>query len=58
MLFINSNVIRQGIGRMLLLHAINDLGITRVDVNEQNEQAIGFMSILVLRRIRDLNLMG
>jgi putative acetyltransferase len=42
MLFINSNVIHQGIGRMLLLHAINDLGITRVDVNEQNEQAVGF----------------
>ena len=27
---------------MLVQHAINDLGITRVDVNEQNEQALGF----------------
>ena len=42
MLFINSNFMHQGIGKMLLLHAIHDLAITRVDVNEQNEQAIGF----------------
>jgi putative acetyltransferase len=42
MLFIDSDFRHQGVGKMLLLHAINDLGITRVDVNEQNEQAIGF----------------
>ena len=42
MLFIDSRFIGKGIGKMLLLHAINDLNITRVDVNEQNEQALKF----------------
>ena len=42
MLFIDSGSIGKGIGKMLLLHAINDLNITRVDVNEQNEQALKF----------------
>lgn len=27
---------------MLATHAINELGATKVDVNEQNEQALGF----------------
>ena len=42
MLFIDSRSIGKGIGKMLLLHAINDLKITKVDVNEQNEQAVKF----------------
>ena len=42
MLFIDSRCIGKGIGKMLLLHAINDLNITKVDVNEQNEQALKF----------------
>lgn len=42
MLFIDSRSIGKGIGRILLLHAINDFNITKVDVNEQNEQALKF----------------
>ena len=42
MLFIDSRSIGKGIGKMLLLHAINNLNITKVDVNEQNEQALKF----------------
>lgn len=42
MLFIDAAHQGRGIGKMLLLHAINNLHITKVDVNEQNEQAIRF----------------
>lgn len=42
MLFIHPAWRRQGIGRRLLIYAITALGATRVDVNEQNEQAVGF----------------
>lgn len=42
MLFIDARSIGKGIGKLLLLHAINDLNITKVDVNEQNEQALKF----------------
>ena len=42
MLFIRADFIGHGIGKRLLLHAINRLNITKVDVNEQNEQALGF----------------
>ncbi len=31
-----------GIGRQLLVYAIDVLGATTLDVNEQNEQALGF----------------
>ena len=42
MLFIDAHSIGKGIGKLLLLHAINQLNITKVDVNEQNEQALKF----------------
>lgn len=42
MLFIDPALRGQGIGRRLLRHAVDVLGATRVDVNEQNEQAVGF----------------
>jgi putative acetyltransferase len=42
MLFIHADHIGKGAGRMLLLHAINELGIKKVDVNEQNGQALAF----------------
>jgi len=42
MLFIDPTWRGQGIGRRLLEHAVQTLGATRVDVNEQNEQAVGF----------------
>ena len=42
MLFIHPNQRGKGIGKALLEHAVKKLGITKVDVNEQNEQALGF----------------
>lgn len=42
MLFISPDAHRKGIGAMLVAYAIKELGATKVDVNEQNEQALGF----------------
>ena len=42
MLFLHPSVFGKGIGRMLTLFAIQELKATKVDVNEQNEQAVGF----------------
>ena len=42
MLFIDPESQGQGIGTALCRHAVDRLGVTRVDVNEQNPQALGF----------------
>jgi putative acetyltransferase len=42
MLFIDPAWRGRGIGRRLLIHAVEEIGATTVDVNEQNEQAVGF----------------
>ena len=42
MLFVAPAGMGQGVGRQLVAHAIATLGVSRVDVNEQNEQALGF----------------
>jgi putative acetyltransferase len=42
MLFISPKARGKGIGAMLARHAIHTQGATRVDVNEQNLQALGF----------------
>lgn len=42
MLFIHPDFIGKGIGKTLLEYAIENLNVTNVDVNEQNEQAVGF----------------
>lgn len=42
MLFIKPDNRGKGIGELLLNYAIDIMGIDSVDVNEQNEQAIGF----------------
>jgi len=42
MLFIAPDSRGQGIGTALCRHAVDCLGVTRVDVNEQNPQALGF----------------
>ena len=42
MLFIHPRWRGQGIGRRLVSYAVTSLGATLVDVNEQNEQAVGF----------------
>ena len=42
MLFIDPKYRGKGIGKSLLNFGIKNLNITKVDVNEQNEQAVGF----------------
>ena len=42
MLFVHADAIGKGVGKALLNHAINDVKVTKVDVNAQNEQAVGF----------------
>lgn len=42
MLFIDPSIRGKGIGKALLHYALHTLGTTKVDVNEQNEQAVGF----------------
>lgn len=42
MLFIDNEYREQGVGKQLLMYAIEQGGITKVDVNEQNTQGVGF----------------
>ncbi len=42
MLFIAPEQRGKGLGSLLTEYAINELGVTKVDVNEQNQQALGF----------------
>jgi putative acetyltransferase len=42
MLFIHPKAIGKGIGKMLVDYALNEMNATKVDVNEQNPQAVGF----------------
>ena len=42
MLFLDPDVRGQGLGRQLLTHGIERLGVTELTVNEQNPQAVGF----------------
>jgi putative acetyltransferase len=42
MLFIHPSARGQGAGKRLLKYAVTSLGATTLDVNEQNEQAVGF----------------
>lgn len=42
MLFIDAKARGQGIGKQLLNLAVTDLGAVYVDVNEQNDQGVGF----------------
>lgn len=42
MLFIDPEHRGKGVGKSLLDYAMENLNVTKVDVNEQNEQAVGF----------------
>ena len=42
MLFVDGGLRGRGIGRRLLSYAVERLGMKKVDVNEQNTQAVGF----------------
>ncbi|MCB2225311.1 MAG: GNAT family N-acetyltransferase [Desulfarculaceae bacterium] len=49
MLFIAPEQLGRGLGRLLAAHATEELGAVRVDVNEQNPQALGFYEHLGFR---------
>ncbi|MDA0122376.1 MULTISPECIES: GNAT family N-acetyltransferase [Vibrio] len=49
MLFILNETRGQGVGKVLLQYAIEQLGATKVDVNEQNPQAVGFYEYMGFR---------
>ena len=42
MLFIHNDYRKKGIGKKLVMYAIKKLQVYKVDVNEQNIQAVGF----------------
>ncbi len=42
MLFVDPNCFGMGYGKALLEHAIQEMNVTKVDVNEQNKQAVQF----------------
>jgi putative acetyltransferase len=42
MLFVSDKARGQGYGKLLLEYAIDKLNVTKVDVNEENKQAVGF----------------
>ncbi|MDH6355203.1 putative acetyltransferase [Dysgonomonas sp. PH5-45] len=42
MLFVEDSLRGTGIGKTLVQFAVSDLGACKVDVNEQNKQAVGF----------------
>lgn len=50
MLFVHADHRRRGAGRTLTEYAIGALGAEKVDVNEQNEQAVGFYKHLGFRQ--------
>lgn len=51
MLFVHPECRGRGIGRRLVDYAVGELGCNRVDVNEQNGQAVGFYERMGFVRI-------
>ena len=58
MLFIDQEVRGKGIGKLLIQYGIQELGITRVEVNEQNEQAVGFYEHMGFRPVNRMEVDG
>jgi putative acetyltransferase len=58
MLFIHPTARGKGIGKILLQYAVEKLGIKKVDVNEQNQQAVGLYAHLGFKIINRLDLDG
>lgn len=51
MLFVHAGARGLGVGKILLTHALQELGVTKVDVNRDNTQAIGFYEHFGFRTI-------
>ena len=58
MLFIDNNYRGTGIGKKLITYAIDNLQVTKVDVNEQNVQAVGFYEYMGFNIYKRSNLDG
>jgi putative acetyltransferase len=51
MLFVHPKTHGKGVGKLLMHYAIKSMGVTTVDVNEQNEGAVGFYHRLGFRTV-------
>lgn len=51
MLFVDADRRGRGFGRRLLSYAVEQLGMKKVDVNEQNAQAVGFYEHMGFRTV-------
>ena len=49
MLFVTDKAREKGIGKQLLQYAIEQLGSNKVDVNEQNPLAVGFLRVYAVQ---------
>ena len=58
MLFIDNKYRGAGIGKKLITYAIDNLQVTKVDVNEQNVQAVGFYGYMGFNIYKRSNLGG
>lgn len=58
MLFVDNDYRGTGIGKELATYAISDLQVTKVDVNEQNAQAVGFYNYIGFKILRKSELDG
>ena len=58
MLFIDNKYRGAGIGKKLITYAIDNLQVTKVDVNEQNIQAVGFYKYMGFNIYKRSNLDG
>lgn len=58
MLFVDNEYRGTGIGKKLIAHATANLHVTKVDVNEQNTQAVGFYKYMGFNIVRRSELDG
>ena len=58
MLFIDNKYRGAGIGKKLITYAIDNLQVTKVDVNEQNVQAVDFYEYMGFNIYKRSNLDG
>lgn len=58
MLFVDNEYRGTGIGKKLIAYATDNLHVTKVDVNEQNTQAVGFYQYMGFNIVRRSELDG